>query len=152
MLIVEKRWPKNKPVLEVQRLPNTVDLITISTTSKFTTSPFHILEIYFQDNFPLYRIIFVLVLSFSEFDNTHWMSHWKWFNNSLSGIHSQFLKKKFMQILPLMEVYIAGSITRRRLTIIWNLSLKLSSENFFIEISSIMTFFTESMHKKFEFR
>ena len=77
MLIVEKRWPKNKPVLEVQRLPNTVDLIAASNTSKFTTSPFHILEIYFPDNFPLYRIIFVLVLPFSEFDNTHWMSHWK---------------------------------------------------------------------------
>ena len=93
----------------------------------------------------------MLVLSFSEFDKTHWwMLHWKWFNNSLSGIHSQFLKKKFMQILPLMKVCIAGSITTRRLTIIWN--LKLSSEKFFIEISSIMTFFTESMHKKFEFR
>ena len=94
----------------------------------------------------------MLVLSFFEFDNTHWMSHWKWFNNLLSGIHSQFLKKKFMQILLLTKIYIAGSITTRGVTIIWNLILKLNSENFFIEISSIMTFFTESMHKKFEFR
>ena len=51
-----------------------------------------------------------------------------------------------------MKVYITGSITTHRLTIIWNLSLKLSSENFLIEISSIIIFFTESMRKKFEFR
>ena len=93
----------------------------------------------------------MLVLSFPEFDDTHWMSHWKWNNNSLSGIHSQFLKKPHATQL-LMKIYITGSITTHRLTIIWNLSLKLSSENFLIEISSIIIFFTESMRKKFEFR
>ena len=35
----------------------------------------------------------MLVLSFPEFDVIHWMSHWKWFSNSLSDIHTQFLKK-----------------------------------------------------------
>ena len=49
VLILEKRRSKNKPALEVQRLPNTIDLITASTTSKFTISPFHVPEIYFQD-------------------------------------------------------------------------------------------------------
>ena len=49
VLIVEKRILKNKPSLEVQRLPNTVDLITASTTSKFTVSPFHTPETFFQD-------------------------------------------------------------------------------------------------------
>ena len=49
VLIVEKRRSKNKPALEVQRLPNIVDLITASTTSKFTISPFHIPKLYFQD-------------------------------------------------------------------------------------------------------
>ena len=49
VLIVQKRRSKNKPALEVQRLPNTVDLITASTTSNFTISPFHISKIYFQD-------------------------------------------------------------------------------------------------------
>ena len=132
MLIIEERWSENEPVLEVQWLHNTVDLVTASTTSKFKISLFHIPEIYFQDNFPLYRIIFMLVLSFSEFDNRHWISHWKWFSNSLSGIHSQFLKKvEFMQMLPPRKVYKTGSISMRRLAIIWNLSLKLSSEKNF---------------------
>ena len=131
VLIVEKRWPKNKPVLEGQRLPNTVDLITASTTSKFTTSPFHILEIYFQDNFPLYRIIFVLVLSFSEFDNTHWMSHENDSVTHFVAFTLNFWKKEdFMQMLLLTKVYKASSITTRRLAIIWNLSLKLNSEKF----------------------
>ena len=49
VLIVEKRRSKNQPALEVQRLPNTVDLITASTKSKFTVSPFHIPETFFQD-------------------------------------------------------------------------------------------------------
>ena len=49
VLILEKRRSKNKPALEVQRLPNTRDLITASTTSEFTISPFHIPKMYFQD-------------------------------------------------------------------------------------------------------
>ena len=49
LLIVEKQRPKNKPALEVQRLTNTVDLITASTTSIFTISSFHIPKTYFQD-------------------------------------------------------------------------------------------------------
>ena len=49
VLIVEKRRSKNKPGLEVQRLPNTVDFITASTMSKFTISSFHIPKTYFQD-------------------------------------------------------------------------------------------------------
>ena len=49
VLIVKKQRLKNKPLLEVQRLPNTVDLITASTTSKFTVSPFHIPETFLQD-------------------------------------------------------------------------------------------------------
>ena len=60
--------------------------------------------------------------------------------------------KRFMQTLPLMKVCIAGSISTRRLTTIWNLSLIRRSEKVFIEISSIMTFSTEFMRKKFEFR
>ena len=46
VLIVEKRRSKNKPALEVQRLPTLQDLITASTTSKFTIYPFHIPHIY----------------------------------------------------------------------------------------------------------
>ena len=49
VLIVEKRRSKNKPALEVQQLLNTVDLITASTKSKFTVSPFHIPGTFFQD-------------------------------------------------------------------------------------------------------
>ena len=49
VLIVEKRRSKNKRALEVQRLHTLLDLITASTTSKLTISPFHIPEIYFQD-------------------------------------------------------------------------------------------------------
>ena len=49
VLIVEKQRSKNKPALEVEWLPNTVDLITASTISKFTISPFHIPETFFQD-------------------------------------------------------------------------------------------------------
>ena len=49
VLIVEKRRSKNKPASEVQWLPNIVDLITASTTSKFTISPCHIDKLYFQD-------------------------------------------------------------------------------------------------------
>ena len=49
VLIVEKRILKNKPSLEVQWLPNTVDLITASTASELTVSPFHIHETFFQD-------------------------------------------------------------------------------------------------------
>ena len=48
VLIVEKQRSKNKPALEVQRLPNTVDLITANTTSKFTVSPFHIPETFLK--------------------------------------------------------------------------------------------------------
>ena len=50
VLIAEKRRLNNKPALEVQRLPNTLDLITASTTSKFTISLFHIPEVSFQDS------------------------------------------------------------------------------------------------------
>ena len=49
VLIVEKRRLKNKPPLEVEQFPNTVDLITASTTSEFAVSPFHIPEKIFQD-------------------------------------------------------------------------------------------------------
>ena len=49
VLIVEKRRSKNKPALEIQRLSNTVDLITASAMSKFTVSSFHIPETFFQD-------------------------------------------------------------------------------------------------------
>ena len=48
VLIVEKRRSKNQPALEVQRLPNTVDLITASTKSKFTVLLFTFLKHFFK--------------------------------------------------------------------------------------------------------
>ena len=39
-----------------------------------------------------------------------------------------------MQTLPLMKVYKPGPIITQKLVIIWNLSFKLSSKNFFRNI------------------
>ena len=139
VLITEKRRSNIKTALEVQQLPNKpfrfYHCAHYAKNHDFSFSlSWHIFKTLEKLNKFLFILYyFKLVLSFPEFDVTHWMSHWKWFNNSLSGIHSQFLKK-CMQTLPLMKVYISGSITTRRLTIIWNQSLKLSSENFCIEI------------------
>ena len=60
---------KNKPALEVQQLPISVDLITVSTTSKLTVSPLHIPKTFFQDtrsriSIEVNRTVFVYVFFF----------------------------------------------------------------------------------------
>ena len=80
------------------------------------------------------------------------MLHWKWFNNSLSGIHYQFLKKPHANT-PANESLFINLLHYPQVDNYWKSSLKLSSENFVIEIfHPIMTCFSESMRLTFEFR
>ena len=65
---------KNKPALEVQQLPISVDLITVSTTSKLTVSPLHIPKTFFQDirssiSIEVNRTVFVYIFFIKDILN-----------------------------------------------------------------------------------